>query len=129
METITPAMLREAVCAPGWNKAKAIELLEIHPRTWVRWMRGLSPIPRAPYMLLRLLARGELPQGGETWEGWRFVRGFLVSPENIEFSAGEVRALPIQYARIAELERLVRSGESLIVERHFAPLRSVSGRR
>lgn len=129
METITPAMLYEAVCAPGWNRVKAIELLEIHPRTWARWMNGLSPIPVAPYLLLRLVAHGELPQGGEAWEGWRFVRGLLVSPENIEFSAGEIRALPIQYARIADLECALRSSSPLLVERHFARLRSVPGLR
>ena len=129
MKTIAPEMLREAICAPGWNRAEAIEFLEVHPRTWSRWLCGLSPIPRAPYMLLRLVARGELPQGGEAWEGWRFVRGLLFSPENIGFTAGEIRALPIQYARIADLECQLRSSDPIPIERHFAPLKSISGRR
>lgn len=85
MEPITPEMLYDAIREPGWTQARAIDVLRINPRTWNRWMRGLSPIPFPEYELLRLLAGGFVPAGGVAWEGWRFANGKLWSPHGWDF--------------------------------------------
>lgn len=44
----------------------------------------------------------------EGFEGWHIINGFLVSPENIEYSAGEIRSIQYLYALIAELKTQLR---------------------
>ncbi|WP_423779864.1 DUF3653 domain-containing protein [Delftia acidovorans] len=43
------------------------------------WACGKHDIPYATYRLLRLLNHMELP--GQSWRGWSFSRGLLISPE------------------------------------------------
>lgn len=52
---------------------------------------------RAAVALLKIVAGGELPAAaGTRWEGFRFVRGALYTPDGIEITAGDVRALAYQ---------------------------------
>ena len=82
---ITPSELYDAIAVPGWNTEKAIETLRIHQRTWQRWMSGETPIPYCAYQLLYVLASGYIPSAGKRWEGWRFLREKLWSPEGWDF--------------------------------------------
>jgi transcriptional regulator with XRE-family HTH domain len=110
MGGITPEELYQVrYVRGGLSCARARALVGVSRRTWSRWERGEARIPTAAVNLLRLVAAGELPAGGPAWNGWRFYKGELVSPEGIGFEPGEIRALPLQYAYIAELECQLRN--------------------
>jgi Ca2+/Na+ antiporter len=57
----------------------AAQLLHVSLRTLQNWLRGRHEVPYAAYKLLRLMRYMELP--GESWTGWHFSRGQLVTPE------------------------------------------------
>ncbi len=82
-------------------------MVGVSRRTWARWRRGQARIPHAVLALIRILVHGELPQGGKNWEGWRFYKGNLISPEGHGYAPGNIRALPYLHALIAELQRCV----------------------
>lgn len=63
-------------------------------------------MPAAMARLLELRIQGELGFMDTAWHGFRLVRGELVTPEGSTIRPGEVRALPINRQRMAELERL-----------------------
>lgn len=74
----------------------------VSERTARRWRR--DGIPPRFAALARLLA-GELDAVAPAWSGWTLDRRGLVSPEGWTFTPGELRAVPIQYQRVAALER------------------------
>ncbi|WP_374941039.1 VC1465 family Xer recombination activation factor [Xylophilus ampelinus] len=59
------------------------QMLRVSRRTIHNWQSGRHEIPYAVYRLVRLLGRMDLP--GESWSGWSFVAGKLVSPEGHAF--------------------------------------------
>lgn len=63
---------------PGRHRAAGVSR-----RTWRRWMAGETRIPYAVVQLAKIMTRGELLQGGETWRGWliNVKTGELVDPE------------------------------------------------
>lgn len=96
--------LREAYFG-GMTPNDARALCGVSRRTWGRWMRGLARVPRSALLLLRICAQGELPAAGPEWDGWRFYRGALLTPEGVEVKPGEIRAMPYLWALVAELQR------------------------
>lgn len=60
--------------------------------TWWRWRRGATRAPRSAITLLRIVVRGELPQGGPAWHGWSFRRGVLCDPSGIEHTPATIEA-------------------------------------
>ena len=84
----------------GWSREQAWQYLNVDRRTYERWEDGRSRIPFMAYELLRIAAAGELPTADPVWAGWRFFRDKLVSPERVEFGAGEIRALPYLWALV-----------------------------
>ena len=76
----------------------------IHRTTFLRQMRGQSPVNVTCYRLLTVLG-GWLP---EPFRDWRITKGALWSPEDIAFEPGEIRSLPYLHALIAEYRRLLR---------------------
>lgn len=81
--------------------AQAIELvgerpllraLDIHEKTLYRWRTGRCKIPGHQRQAIRALL-GDLPGTDGQWNGWRFQRGELVSPDGDRFEAGQVLSL------------------------------------
>ena len=75
--------------------------------------------------LLYIVAQGNLDgllAAGPDWRGWGFKCGKLYSPEGVEISAGEIRAIPYLRALVAEYKRRCTSwnddrGEVLPISR------------
>jgi hypothetical protein len=80
---------------------QAADLCGIHRTTYERQEAGKSRVSIAAYRLL-LMHGGWLP--GE-FEGWGIRDNKLWSTEDVGFSPGEIRAIPILYALIAEYEQ------------------------
>lgn len=74
----------------------------VSERTARRWRRDGIP---ARYVALAELLAGELGAVAPAWSGWTLDRRGLTSPEGWTFTPGELRAVPIQYQRVAALER------------------------
>lgn len=74
-----------------------------------RWKRR-GQLPQGMHRLLELTLEGELGAIAPAFAGWRLDarHGELVSPEGWRFPPGEIRALPLRYGQIRELERQVR---------------------
>lgn len=90
----------------GISQAQAAALCGVNVRQVKRWESGQARTPLAALRLVRLVGGGCLEEIAPAWCGWRLVRGCLCSPENVVFQPGEVRALPLLYAQLAELSRL-----------------------
>ena len=80
---------------PTMNQADAAKLCGVCIRTYRRWEKGIRKAPRWAYKLLESYAIGQLPNAGKKWQGWRFYDGRLWSPEDRDFTAGEIRALDL----------------------------------
>jgi hypothetical protein len=67
--------------------AQAAKMLHVSLRTVHNWNSGKHQIPVMAYKLLRLLRYRELP--GQSWVGWSFSRGQLVTPEGRTISGSD----------------------------------------
>jgi len=89
------------------HDAHLVELTGVHPVTVRRWKK-LARLPRWLERLVRVCLQGELGEIDRTWSGWRIVRGELVSPENLTYTPGAVRASTLWRSRALELGALDR---------------------
>ena len=71
----------------GLKHPEAAKLLHVSLRTLQNWLSGRHEVPYAAYKLLRLMRYMELP--GESWRGWHFSRGELVTPEGRTISGAD----------------------------------------
>ena len=62
-------------------------MLHVSLRTLQNWATGVHEVPYAAHKLLKLLRLMELP--GQSWAGWHFSRGQLVTPEGRTISGQE----------------------------------------
>ena len=67
----------------GMDLPACAKFLHVTERTLRNWESGKHDIPYAAYRLLRLTNRMELP--GDSWAGWSFYGGKLISPEGRVF--------------------------------------------
>ena len=63
----------------GLKHPDAAKMLRVSLRTLQNWLSGRHQVPYAVYKLLRMMRLMELP--GQSWQGWHFSRGMLVTPE------------------------------------------------
>ncbi len=63
----------------GIKHPEAAKMLHISLRTLQNWLSGRHQVPYSVYKLLRMMRYMELP--GQSWRGWHFSRGQLVTPE------------------------------------------------
>lgn len=68
----------------GLKPAQAAKMLHVSLRTVHNWNKGTHQIPVMAYKLLRMMRYLELP--GQSWQGWHFSRGMLITPEGREIS-------------------------------------------
>jgi hypothetical protein len=88
---------------------------------WNRWESGASPMPAVSWAWFRVVASGGFIAGGEAWAGWRVWRGLLYNADGWGgFSPEEIHAIPVQYSRIAALEKRIRD-----LEAHLSDARQV----
>ena len=104
-EVISPAELnRVRFRLGGLTQDQAAAICGTDRKTFNHWERGRRRIPIAAYRLLYLHVCGfpiaTCSGARDQWEGWRFCKGELYSPENVGFSAGE-----IQHVRVSVCER------------------------
>lgn len=92
----------------GISAAELAALGQVHLSTARRWKRT-GKCPRWLERLLGVCHRGELDHIHRTWNGWRLVRGQLVSPEGWEFTPGSIRAMPFMKAQIKTYQEKQRS--------------------
>lgn len=90
----------------SYSSAELAALTGASERTARRWKQA----GRAPADILKLLRLkgGELGELAEAWRGWTLRDDVLVSPEGMEFRAGEIRSLPLRRQQIAALQREVQ---------------------
>lgn len=83
----------------GLSPLDAAKMLHVSLRTLQNWLSGHHEVPYAAYKLLRLMRYMELP--GESWAGWHFSCGQLVTPEGRTISGAEGSwwSLLVQQAR------------------------------
>jgi hypothetical protein len=89
------------------HDARLVELTGAHPVTVRRWKK-LARLPRWLERLVRVCLQGELGEIDPAWNGWRIVRGELISPEGRSYSPGAIRASTLWRARALELGALDR---------------------
>lgn len=109
-EVVTPAeLIRVRFELGGLTQDQAAAICATDRKTFGHWERGRRRIPVTAYRLLYFHVCGfpiaTCAGARDQWEGWRFVKGELWSPENVGFSAGEIRALPYLYSLIGALQR------------------------
>ena len=85
----------------------ALDVLNVHRTTLMRWIAGTSRIPDTALVALRAGADGQLPyqQRGE-WKDWRFDRfGNLWAPNGQRYTPGMLLALPYERAVARSIEQ------------------------
>lgn len=96
-------MLHTDLCL-GHSAEAIAELTGAHVTTARRWKRGHPP-PEPIRRFLRLLHEKDLGVLDPTWRGWRLTwHGTLASPEDWQYTPGEVRALTLLRAELARRE-------------------------
>ena len=71
----------------GIKHPEAAKMLHISLRTLQNWLSGRHQVPYSVYKLLRMMRYMELP--GQSWRGWHFSRGQLVTPEGRTISGND----------------------------------------
>jgi hypothetical protein len=71
MRRPTPDELRELARAAGLTGGEAARLLDVHPRTWRKWVGGERPCPAAVYYALQVLTGATVQRGGISPCCWR----------------------------------------------------------
>lgn len=84
---------------PHWGPGELSARAGVSLRTCRRW-RQTRAVPAWAALLIRVLFGGDLGAIDPAWAGWRLSGGKLVSSESLEFSPGDVRALPFMQRQI-----------------------------
>lgn len=98
--------LAELIDAIG-GEGFALDVLNVHRTTLMRWIAGTSRIPETALVALRAAGKGQLPyqQRGD-WKDWIFDRfGNLWAPNGQRYTPGMLLALPYDRAVAREIER------------------------
>lgn len=76
------------------DKKTAADFLKVNISTVTRWRSGVVELPHAVKLLLLSMA-GYAPtlSRNAPFYGWRFSGDSLFTPENVEFTAGDIRAI------------------------------------
>lgn len=94
----------------GLTRERAAEFLGVSLRTIGHWETGKARPAFAAFKLLRVLRHGELVD--PAWDGYRLVRGKLVTPENREFSPADLAWLSLLVRRSHAFSELLREREA-----------------
>ena len=111
---VTAEQFREIREFTGKSREDVADFLGVSLRTVGHWETGRARVPYAAFRLLRLALRGDILD--PAWQGYRIVRGRLVTPEGYAFGPGDLAwlSLLVQRANFASLIALravtLRSG-------------------
>ena len=124
-EVISPGELnRVRFGLGGLTQDQAAAICGTDRKTFNHWERGRRRIPLSAYRLLYFHVCGfpiaTCAGARAQWEDWRFCKGELYSPENVGFSAGEIRALPYLYSLIGALQtELEEHGADVAIDSNY----------
>ena len=96
----------------GLTLKQAAAMCGVSVRTVQRW-QAAEACPVWFHALCTALA-GDLSRHG--WDGWRVVRGLLVSPGGDLFRPGQLLGLRWTYGELQELRKLTRPGAQLALD-------------
>lgn len=102
----------------GWSERRAADALGVSLKTLRRYESGTAPA--MALRLVAILAAGHLGAIDSAWEGWHLVRGALVSPENVCFTPGDVRAIQYRDALISAQRRQLTENSAADQEHQHA---------
>jgi hypothetical protein len=97
----------------GVSESAILQLARVNPRTLKRWRAGLSRMPHATALLLRMVFKGELPPRGTLWRGWAIGHdGLLYAPDLARgFTPGDLYTL--HWLKQTEAWRTARAAVTL----------------
>jgi DNA-binding transcriptional regulator YiaG len=101
---ITAEQFRDARVFGGFTRERAAEFLGVSLRTVGQWETGKSRPAYAAFRLLRVYKHGDLID--PAWEGFRMIRGQIVSPEGRSFGANDLTWWGLTVARSREFSKL-----------------------
>jgi hypothetical protein len=97
----------------GVSLAGAAVLAGVSVRSIRRWEKaGACPVWFRALLLAQAGDLGSLPTG-EGWQGWRVLRGALVSPDGDIFTPGQLRGLRWVYGEMIDLRHATRPGSQI----------------
>lgn len=102
----------------GLNHLETAKLLHVSLRTLQNWLSGKHQIPYMAYKLLRLMRYRELP--GESWRGWYFTQGHLVTPEGRTISGKDGAWWSLLVRQAQGFGELYKRSNALPVQRSAA---------
>lgn len=84
------------------NRRTCAKFLGVTVRTVQNWDTGARRVPWSVVRLLRLLRQGDLGALEDGWDGFRLVRGKLVTPDGRAFRQEDLRRwwLTVEHARL-----------------------------
>jgi len=113
----SPGQIRDTRQHAGFTREHCAEVCGVTLRMWARWESGASSMPVLAWAWFRVVASGGFVAGGDAWAGWRVWRGLLYNADGWGgFSPEEIHGIPVQYARIAALEKRIRDLEAQLME-------------
>lgn len=102
--------------------SQAVAITGRSRRTVQRWARRRHVGDASALALLQTVLYGRLPP---PWDGWRVIRGALVSPEGESFTSGDLRAAYVNAALVRELQARIRNLERQLLRQHNHPLERI----
>ncbi len=124
--SIDSAQFRDARVFGGLTRQDAADLLGVSLRTIGHWETGRARPTYAAFRLLRVYRHGDLPH--PEWEGYRIIRGRLVTPEGHTFTASDMtwQSLLVRRANFQSLSRVLAYARQREASREAVSLGLVS---
>jgi transcriptional regulator with XRE-family HTH domain len=106
---ITAEQFRDARVFGGFTRERAAEFLGVSLRTVGQWETGKARPAYAAFRLLRVYQHGDIID--PAWEGFRIIRGQIVSPEGRSFGAHDLTWWGLTVARSREFSSLLAEAQ------------------
>ncbi|WP_366946011.1 VC1465 family Xer recombination activation factor [Polaromonas sp.] len=102
----------------GLKHPEAAQFLHVSLRTLQNWLSGRHEVPYSVLKLLRLLRYMELP--GDSWAGWHFSRGQLVTPEGRTISGKDGSWWSLLVRQAQGFGQLYREAQTACMDASYA---------
>lgn len=100
------------------GESRALSVLQVNRTTLGRWLSGQVKVPHSAALVLRQLAEGIPPEGGDHWRGFQLIGNEMVTPTGERISARHLEKWSwfegMRKAQIAALERRVAELQSTV---------------
>lgn len=92
----------------GISIEETAALCGVTSRTIRDWDRGARPVPFYAWQILKTLGAGMLPAQHASWKGWRLRGEYLLTPEQLCYTAGEIQAMFLLRQEVQLLKKDLR---------------------